>query len=112
MRRTVSRLVLGLIPALHGAANGQEALAVYYAHWGEIALVLTDMMMPKMGGQALHETLRQIDPAVRTVLVSGYNLEDNARGLEAQGISGWVQKPLSLQALAQVVRQTLDADTE
>ncbi len=43
------------------AANGEEAVEVYRAHRAEIDLVLTDMVMPKMGGHALYEALRQID---------------------------------------------------
>ncbi|MEO8480465.1 MAG: PAS domain S-box protein [Gemmatimonadota bacterium] len=53
------------------ATNGREAVESYSAHHNEIAVVLTDMMMPVMDGATAIERLRTIDPGVRLITVSG-----------------------------------------
>ncbi|OGG46534.1 MAG: hypothetical protein A3F84_24140 [Candidatus Handelsmanbacteria bacterium RIFCSPLOWO2_12_FULL_64_10] len=93
------------------ATNGEEAIEVYRAHRAEIDLVLTDMVMPKMGGQALYEALRQIDPAVKAVLMSGYSLKQDVDDLRAGGLKGFVQKPFNFVRLSRAVRQALDEQT-
>lgn len=53
------------------AADGAEALALYQRHRGEIAAVLTDMMMPVLDGAATIRALREVDPDVRVIAVTG-----------------------------------------
>ena len=90
------------------AMNGEEAIQVYRAHQAEIDLVLTDMVMPKMGGQALYAALRQINPGVKAVLMSGYSLKQDIADLLAKGLKGFVQKPFNFARLGRAVRQALD----
>jgi CheY-like chemotaxis protein len=64
--------------------------------------------MPGMGGQELFETLRQIDPAVKVLLMSGYSFKQNLDDLRAKGLKGFVQKPLDFHSLGRAVREALD----
>jgi len=89
------------------AVNGQEALGVFEQHAGEISLVLSDVVMPEMGGRALLQALRARDPQVRVVMLSGHPLGDELAGLREQGLTGWMLKPLSVEQLAEVVAQAL-----
>ncbi len=89
------------------AGNGRHALEVYDDYRGEIALVLTDVTMPEMGGVALSRTLQERDPAIKVVAMTGYPLEIEAKGLLSQGVMEWLQKPLNLEKLAWTVRQVL-----
>jgi signal transduction histidine kinase/ActR/RegA family two-component response regulator len=90
------------------ATNGREALATFEQHADQIALVLSDLVMPEMGGQALFHTLRQQDPAVKVLAMSGHPLnEQKLENLRAQGLSGWLPKPPSLERLARAVAQVL-----
>jgi len=91
------------------AANGQEALEVYQSA-GEIDLVITDMVMPEMGGKELVEALRKIAPHVRVLAITGYALAEEIEGLRRAGILSVVQKPLESDVLARIVRQALDVD--
>lgn len=93
---------------VRSASNGEEALQIYRAHQDEVALVLTDLVMPKIGGQELYEMLRQINPTVRALLMSGYGLEETVADLRAKGAKGFVQKPFDLNDLSDAVRQALD----
>lgn len=84
------------------ATNGQEALELYRRGRGEIDLVLSDIMMPEIGGIELLGRLREIDPQVRVVFMSGY-----AQGLDEKNlyreISGRLKKPLILEQVAQTL---------
>ena len=91
------------------ATNGQEALTAFEQNADTIDIVLTDLVMPEMGGQALFRALRQQDPTVRVLVTSGHPLnEQEVKNLRAQGLGGWLPKPPNLEQLAQAVAQTLE----
>ena len=93
------------------AADGREALAVARAFSGPIDLLLTDVVMPKMGGADLVAALAELRPGLRVVYMSGYT--DGA--LSQQGVLGegitLVEKPFSSDTLARVLREVLDRKT-
>ncbi|MCK4316470.1 MAG: response regulator, partial [Anaerolineae bacterium] len=72
------------------AANGREALSIFEQHSDEIALVLSDLMMPGISGTELFRILKQKHPAVKIVAMTGYPLQ--AKGLDLQDIVDWLQK--------------------
>ncbi len=90
-----------------GASNGQEALDIYKERAGEISLVLTDLVMPRMGGKALISALQQMDPAVKVVVLTGHPLEDISEGMDGTGAIDWLQKPPGLDRLAAVIQTAL-----
>ena len=70
---------------------------------------MSDVVMPEMGGQALLHALKERDPAVRVVLLSGYPSEEReSEDLRALGLRGWLLKPLSVEQLAAVVARALE----
>jgi two-component system cell cycle sensor histidine kinase/response regulator CckA len=86
------------------AQNGVDALAVYRIRAGEIALVLTDVVMPDMDGFALASALQTETPGIKIILMSGY-----ARTPEIPAnITARLQKPLTVRQLAQVLKEALD----
>ncbi|MDH7490421.1 MAG: response regulator, partial [Anaerolineae bacterium] len=90
------------------AADGYEALRLAREYKGEIHLLLTDVVMPQMGGKELSERFAAIRPGVKTLFMSGYT--DNAivhRGILDPGVV-FLQKPFTAAALARKVRQVLD----
>ncbi|MBI1881174.1 MAG: GAF domain-containing protein, partial [Chloroflexi bacterium] len=89
------------------ATNGRQALEVYNQYQDEIALVLTDVTMPEMGGVALSQTLQAKYPAIKVVALTGYPLEGEAKDLLAQGIVDWQQKPLNRRQLGQTISRLL-----
>jgi CheY-like chemotaxis protein len=91
------------------ATNGRDALEIYAQYQAEVELVLTDMVMPEMDGAALVEALKAHNPNVKVILISGYPLDDEAEAGEVIGaeIVSWVQKPVDLADLAQVIARTL-----
>ena len=91
------------------AANGREALKIYRMA-ERVDLVLTDVVMPQMGGVALVRELRKIDPRVKAVAATGYVLAKDLEGLKKEGITDIIHKPFDLDVLARVIRQVLDED--
>ncbi|EAU54557.1 histidine kinase [Mariprofundus ferrooxydans] len=86
-----------------GAVNGLEALALYRSRQKEIAVVLMDLTMPKMGGEECFRELRRINPDVRVVLSSGYSEQDAIQTFTGKKLAGFVQKPVSPARLKQVI---------
>jgi CheY-like chemotaxis protein len=89
------------------AVNGREALAVYTAHQDTVDLVLSDIVMPDMEGEALFNTLKAQNPEIKVVMMSGYPVGEKGASLLEQGVVDWFQKPVSLQDLAQRISKAL-----
>ncbi len=86
------------------AANGAKGLEVMAEHADEVALVLLDLTMPKMGGDEVYTRIRADHGDLPVVLLSGYS-EDAARDrLGVSGLSGYIQKPFRGGELLDVVR--------
>jgi CheY-like chemotaxis protein len=90
------------------AQDGAEALRLYTQHPGEIGLVLSDLRMPNMDGAELARRLTALDPQVKVVLSSGYAAHEQRYAIHEGTISGWIQKPYSLEQLVALIRQLLD----
>jgi CheY-like chemotaxis protein len=93
------------------ARNGVEALAVYRDSRGGIDLVLLDLTMPVMGGVECFRRLKQLDPAVRVVISSGFTSEGATVDMLRDGALDCLQKPYEIQALARIVAAALARET-
>ena len=91
------------------AADGEEAVAMYRKHKDEIALVILDMVMPKLGGRETFLKLKEANPKVKALLSTGYSQNDRAQEILKSGVLGFLQKPYQAQELAAKVRTVLDA---
>ncbi len=90
------------------AADGRAGLELFAQHADTIDLVVSDLMMPEMGGMELYQQVRSTKPAVNMMIVTGYPLEQEGRSLLEQGIVDWLQKPFTVKQLTTSVRQVLD----
>ncbi len=89
------------------AQNGREALEVLTLHAGEIRLVLSDLVMPEMGGEALFHALRRRQEPVKMVILTGHLVDGGLRQLEALGLAGWMFKPPDLMQLGELLARVL-----
>lgn len=87
------------------ANSGQSALEIFKKSGPEIDLVITDLVMPQMGGRELAEKLRKLSPGVKIICASGYT-----RGASpAEDDEVYLQKPFTSQDLLRKVKQVLSA---
>jgi PAS domain S-box-containing protein len=108
---TVGAQMLGRLGyTVRTARTGREALDIYRREGDTIALVILDMIMPVMSGSELFEHLKGLDPSVKTLLSSGYSIDGQAAEILDRGCSGFIQKPFTLDALSQKIREIIDAE--
>jgi CheY-like chemotaxis protein len=91
------------------AHHGVQALQVSEHHAGKVHLLVTDVVMPEMGGPALAERLAQQRPGLRTLFISGYADADPGRGFTLPPHAAFLPKPFPPSELLRKVRKTLDA---
>jgi PAS domain S-box-containing protein len=94
------------------APDGKSALNLYSAHREQINLVISDVIMPGIGGVELYQALKQQNPAINVILASGYPLGDEADRLLQLGIADWIQKPFDTETLARTIYRALHRQTE
>ncbi len=90
------------------AKNGMEAVDIYNQHAHEIALVISDMGLPKLSGEAEFKKLKEINPAVKMILASGYFEPDVKAKLESAGVLGFLQKPYIIEEVLAKIRKVLE----
>jgi PAS domain S-box-containing protein len=93
------------------ARSGSEAVEKYRALAEKIDLVVLDLIMPGMGGGAAYDRLKEINPAVKVILSSGYSLDGEASRILEKGCRGFIQKPFGIHELSQKIREVLDASS-
>jgi PAS domain S-box-containing protein len=92
------------------ASNGEEALLVARDYPGPIDLMVTDVVMPHMGGAKLAEQLAAERPRMKVLFVSGYAESTVLRHGKIDVTTRFLQKPFSLKALARKIREVLETE--
>jgi CheY-like chemotaxis protein len=106
--RTVTRLLLERNGyRVLTACEGAEGLVAFMKNRDEVRIVLTDVMMPVMGGMALIEALRTADPNLKIIAMSGLDDHANHAALRAAGVSCVLPKPCGLRDLLAAVEAQL-----
>jgi len=91
------------------ATDGTEALRTWEGYRGRIDLLLTDVVMPRMGGFELARRLRTVHPDLRVIFISGYANDLVTVDRELANAAAYLQKPFRPRTLIQKVREVLGA---
>ncbi len=108
VRTLASRVLTGQGYVVLEARHGREALAIAEQAAGLIDLVLTDVIMPEMGGQELVERITRMLPGVRVMYMSGYSEADKLQPGIRDSEYPFLQKPFAADSLILMVRDALD----
>ena len=109
MRRLAVKALRSAGYAVLEAANGVEALHAAASTGDEVIDVLvTDTVMPRMGGEELARRMREARPGIRVLLMSGYTEHGFALQHQIQEGTAFLQKPFSARSLTQRIRELLD----
>jgi len=91
------------------ASDGTEAVALYADRKNEIAVVLTDMMMPFMDGPATIRALRKMNPAIKIIAASGLTADHKPGEASLEGVKIFLTKPYTAEKLLKALAQVLKA---
>jgi CheY-like chemotaxis protein len=91
------------------APDGAAALSMYRERQKDIDLVIADMVMPRMSGSELFAHIKEINPAVRVIVSSGYSHDQEGQRMLRHGCLGYLQKPYNIESLNHLVRSVLDS---
>jgi PAS domain S-box-containing protein len=112
LRNLALRVLRGQGYTVLEARNGREALGLCASHRGSIDLILSDIIMPEIGGRALAEGIAATRPRTRVLFMSGYTNDDVLRRALIDQRTAFLQKPFTPVTLAKRVREVLDAGRE
>ena len=107
VRVVVAEMLRSLGYTVLEASDGDEASTVAGDHTGQIHLLVSDIVMPEMGGRELARRLKAARPDVRVLFVSGYADESHADPLGQD--AAFLEKPFTSPVLARKVREVLNA---
>tara|TARA_R110002167_G_scaffold23426_11_gene83145 strand:+ start:693 stop:3188 length:2496 start_codon:yes stop_codon:yes gene_type:complete len=93
---------------VHEASTGTEALELIDEIDEQIDLVISDVMMPEMDGPTLLKKLRETQPDLKIIFVSGYAEDAFAKNLDENDTFSFLPKPFSLKQLATAVKEVLE----
>ena len=112
LRAALRETLIGLGYRVREAAHGADALELLETLDDvEVNLVLSDVVMPQMGGVALVHALRERGWAMPVILLSGHPRREDLSALTAYGVREWLSKPPSLEHLAQALAAALQSET-
>lgn len=91
------------------ANSGLQGLKTYRERQSQINLVILDIIMPDMNGGEVFDRLKEINPDVAVLLSSSYSIDGRATDILNRGCKGFIQKPFSMDDLAEKLSSILKA---
>ena len=110
LRRAAQRSLQRLGYRVILAADGAEAIELFDQVGDQVDLILTDIVMPRIGGRALYDTLRRRGIRTKFLFASGYTAGDVQENEWMEPDFPFLPKPWTIEELAQKVREVLDQD--
>jgi len=89
------------------AKSGKEAIEVYKENHSRIDMVILDMILPDMGGGDPYDRLKEINPGIKVLLASGYDIDYQGRDIMERGCDGFIQKPFNMNELLEKIKGVL-----
>jgi two-component system, cell cycle sensor histidine kinase and response regulator CckA len=112
VRTMVADLLGGMDYSVLTAKDGIEAVDMLREMKEEaepgispVDLVILDMILPKIDGKETYRRIKEIDPEVKVVLSTGYDVNNKVSELLSDGAVGFIQKPYHIDKLVGIVRQ-------
>jgi two-component system, cell cycle sensor histidine kinase and response regulator CckA len=94
------------------ARHGDEAIGICEAYAGTIDLMLTDVVMPRMNGRKVAESVRQFRPKMKVLYMSGYTDDAIVHHGALEAGTNFIEKPFTAESLTSKVRETLSKARE
>jgi len=91
------------------AEDGKEGVEAFMKHQAEIAVVILDLGLPKLGGLEVFKRVREKDPEATVILASGFIDPETKKEVYEAGVKHFVQKPYSPDDVLKKIRHVIDA---
>ena len=111
VRRLITRMLASMGYHVLEAGNGEEALWAARQYPEEIDLLLSDVVMPQMGGRTLAERIQEVHPEARILFISGYTDDTLLTEEIARRKAAFLAKPFTTELLGAKVRELLDTSS-
>jgi CheY-like chemotaxis protein len=108
VRRVSARILRRAGFEVEEACDGAEALQRFYAEPDHFDVVLLDLVMPVIDGEAAFVALRQLRPRQPVLLMSGYSKADVVSRAVGTGLVGFLRKPFTSKDLVNAIREVID----
>ena len=95
VRETFSKALTILGYTVIAAESGIKAVGIYHKRWAEIDGVLLDYLMPEMDGVDVFREMKEINPEVKVLLITGYGYSVDLQQLKGLGVKDIVSKPIN-----------------
>ena len=89
------------------AADGIHALALYNKSEQPVSLIISDIVMPEMGGIELYAQIHQTHPETKMLFITGHPLNEQDQIKLEQGSIHWLQKPFSVREFNEAIQDLL-----
>ena len=109
IRTVIQRALITTGFTVRSAPGGREAISLFERESGRFILVILDLRMPGMDPKEIVERLRATNPAVRILLMSGYNRQKALQHTLSLQLCGFLPKPFTLKELVAKVREVTGA---
>jgi PAS domain S-box-containing protein len=109
LRRLIARVLRTQGYTVLEAADGNEALSLAQANGAKIQLLVTDVIMPGLSSKMLAEWLKQVNPGVKVLFISGYINNNAVRDAMSKPGAFFLQKPFNPTDLSKKVREAIEA---
>ncbi len=111
IRVLLAGVLAGLNCHCDALGSGEEAVAWFDANHSRIDLVILDLSLPDRDGASVFTHLRQRDPSVPVVLMSGHGENETAQRLRRHGAAGFLPKPFAIDTVRETVRHWIKIRT-
>jgi PAS domain S-box-containing protein len=112
MRDACADMVTGLGYTVQTCHDGEEGVRRYREKWREIDLVLLDLIMPRLNGVACMRAMKEVNPAVRVVVTTGYGEDARREDMTKLGALAFIDKPFEIAKLAAVIDRVINTHSE
>ena len=92
------------------AKDGIEAFETYKLYKEEIALVLSDLGLPRLGGWEAFSKMKEVNPAIKAILASGYFEPELKEKIVASGAKNFVQKPYNPPEILAMMKRLIEEE--
>jgi PAS domain S-box-containing protein len=109
IRMTMKNILGSINYKVLEAVDGLEAVDVFAANQGDIALIIMDVVMPRLGGVKAVERIKQLQPSIKVIFATGYDRDETLKSEMPSDEYAVLPKPFNISQLSQLMKKQLDS---